>query len=102
MTSLELDRVESRCDACSPVLVTREEDVLGQFARTEIDVVLPFSGGDRNSAIREGFDAVVRVRQDPSLAQVAASLARNSAEDRTAFSRASSRVRTRLATLSRL
>ena len=38
------------------------------------------------------FDAGVRVRQDLSLAQVAASLARNSGEDSPAFSRASSRV----------
>ena len=43
------------------------------------------------------FDAVVRVRQDLFLARVAASLARNSAEDSPAFSRASSRVNSCLA-----
>jgi hypothetical protein len=90
MASLELDRFEARGNPSGSIGITGEEDVLGQFTWTESDVVLPFSGWDRNSAIREGFDAVIRVRQDPSLAQVAAPLARNSAEDSPAFSRASS------------
>ncbi len=90
MAVLELDGFEARGDPCGPIGITGEEDVLGQFAWTESDVVLPFAGWDRNSTIREGFDAGIRVRQDPSLAQVAASLARNSAEDSPAFSRASS------------
>ena len=84
-----------------PIGVTGEEDVLGQFAWTESDVVLPFSGWDRDPAIRRAFDAVVRVRQDLFLAHVAASLARNSAEDSPAFSRASSRVDRAWPTLSR-
>ena len=101
MAVLELDGFEARSDPSGPIGVTREEDVLGQFAWTEPDVVLPFAGRDRNSAIRVGFDAGIRVRQDPSLAQVAASLARNSGEDSPGFSRASSRVDRAVATLSR-
>ena len=92
MSVLELDVVEPRRDPGGPILVAGEEDVLGQFAWTESDVVLPFAGGDRDPAIDGRFDAVIRVRQDLSLAQVAASLARNSAEDSPAFSRASSRA----------
>ena len=71
MSLLELDGFEARGDPGGSVGVTGEEDVLGQFTWTESDVVLPFSGWDRDPAIR-GFDAVVRVRQDLSLAQVAA------------------------------
>src|SRR4026208_350176 len=70
--------------------VAGEEDVLGQFAWTETDVVLPFSGWDRDPAIHGGFGAVVRVRQAQFLARVAASQARTSAEDSPAFSGASS------------
>ena len=73
MAPLELDRVETRGDPGGSVGVTGEEDVLGQFSRSESDVVLPFSNRE--------CDAVIRVRQDLSLAQVAASQARNSAED---------------------
>ena len=54
MPMLELDRFEARGDAGGSVGVTGEEDVLGQFAWTESDVVLPFTGGDRDPAIR-GF-----------------------------------------------
>jgi len=91
VSTLELDGFEARGDPVSAVGVTREEDVLGQFAWPESDVVLPFTVRDRNPAIRWVFDAVVRVRQDLSPRSVAASLARNSAEDSPAFSRASSR-----------
>ena len=60
LTPLELDRVETRGDPGGPIWVTGEEDVLGQLAGAECDVVLPFP--DREC------DAVVRVRQDrPSL-----------------------------------
>ena len=92
MSMLELDGFEARGDAGGPVRVAGEEDVLGQFAWSEPDVVLPFSCWDRDPAIRRVFDAVIRVRQDLFLARVAASLARNSAEDSPAFSRASSSV----------
>ena len=98
---LELDGIETRGDPGGSVGVTGEEDVLGQFAWTETDVVLPFSGRDRDPAIQRGFDAVVRVRQAQFLAQVAASQARNSAEDSPAFSRASSSVDRAVVTLSR-
>ena len=57
MSMLELDRFEARGDAGGPIGVTGEEDVLGQFAWTESDVVLPFSGWDRDPAIRGAFDA---------------------------------------------
>ena len=101
MSVLELDGFEARGDPGGPIWVTGEEDVLGQFTWTEPDVVLPFSGGDRDPAIRSAFDAVIRVRQDLFLAHGAASLARNSAEDSPAFSRASSRVDRARPTLSR-
>ena len=45
MPVLHLDRVEARSDPGGPVRVTGEEDVLGQVAWTESDVVLPFSVG---------------------------------------------------------
>ena len=51
MPVLELDRVEARGDTGGPVRIAGEEDVLGQFAWAETDVVLPFSGRDRNAAI---------------------------------------------------
>ena len=54
MSMLELDGVEARGDPGGSIGVTGEEDVLGQFAWTESDVVLPFSGWDRDPAIR-GF-----------------------------------------------
>ena len=92
MSVLELDGIEARGDPGGSVGVAGEEDVLGQFSWAESDVVLPFSRRDRDPAIREVFDAGIRVRQDRSLAHVAASLARNSAEDSPAFSRASSWV----------
>src|SRR5262249_55011481 len=53
---LDLDGIEARGDPSGPVRVSGEEDVLGQFSRSEPDVVLPFSGG-------EGY-AGIRVRQD--------------------------------------
>ena len=53
---LELDVVEARGDPGGPIGVPGEEDVLGQFTRSESDVVLPFSCG-------EGY-AGIRVRQD--------------------------------------
>ena len=68
MSVLELDGFEARGDPGGPIGVTGEEDVLGQFTWTESDVVLPFSGWDRDPAIRGAFDAVVRVRQDRFLA----------------------------------
>ena len=92
MSLFDFDGFEARSDAGGSIGVTGEEDVLGQFPWAESDVVLPFAGWDRDPAIRRVFDAVVRVRQDRFLAQVAASLARNSAEDSPAFSRASSRA----------
>ncbi len=48
---LHLDRVEARGDPGGPILVTGEEDVLGQVARAESDVVLPVPFGDRDPAI---------------------------------------------------
>ena len=66
MPMLQLDRIESRRDSGGSVGVTGEEDVLGQVARAESDVVLPFSGWDRDPAIRRAFDAGIRVRQDRS------------------------------------
>src|SRR6185436_1764495 len=63
---LELDRIEARGDPWRPVLVPGEEDVLGQFARSESDVVLPFTFWDRDPAVSRRLDAGVRVRQDPS------------------------------------
>ena len=54
MSMLELDGFEARGDPGGSIGVTGEEDVLGQFAWTESDVVLPFSGWDRDPAIR-GF-----------------------------------------------
>src|SRR5205807_2150134 len=53
---LALDVVEACRDPAGPIWVTGEEDVLGQFTRSEPDVVLPFSD-------REGY-AGIRVRQD--------------------------------------
>jgi hypothetical protein len=82
---LQLDGIEARCDAAGSLGVTGEEDVLGQFTWTESDVVLPFSGWDRDPAIQRGFDAGIRVRQDRSLDRVAVPQARNSAEDSPAF-----------------
>ena len=52
MSMLELDGFEARCDAGGSIGVTGEEDVLGQLTWTEPDVVLPFSGRDRDPAIR--------------------------------------------------
>ena len=56
MAPLELDIVETRGDPVRSIGVAGEEDVLGQFTRSESDVVLPFSCG-------EGY-AGIRVRQD--------------------------------------
>ena len=44
MAALELDAVEAGGDAGGAVRVAGEEDVLGQLAWAEPDVVLPFSG----------------------------------------------------------
>ena len=44
-------------DPLDAVLVAGEEDVVGQLARAEPDVVLPLTGGD--------CDAGIRVRQGP-------------------------------------
>ena len=85
MSVLELDGFEARGDPGRPIGVAGEEDVLGQFTWTESDVVLPFSGWDRDPAIQRGFDAGIRVRQDRSLARLAVPQARNSAEDSPAF-----------------
>ena len=87
---LELDGIEARCDPGGSIRVAGEEDVLGQVSRSESDVVLPFPFWDRYPAISRAIDAGFRVRQDLSLAHVAASLARNSAEDRPLFVRESS------------
>jgi hypothetical protein len=81
MPVLDLDVVEPRGDQGGPVGVTGEEDVLGQIAWPESDVVLPFSDRER--------DAGIRVRQDLVPRSDHASLARNSGEDRAPFSRAS-------------
>ena len=90
MSVLELDRIEARGDPGGPVLVPGEEDVLGQFARSESDVVLPFPFRDRDAAVTGVFDAGFRVRQDLSSLTFPASLARNSGEDSPAILRASS------------
>ena len=90
MSVLELDGIEARGDPGGPIRVPGEEDVLGQVSRSESDVVLPFPFRDRDPAISGTIDAGIRVRQDLSLAHVAASLARNSGEDRLPFVRASS------------
>jgi hypothetical protein len=87
---LELDGIEARRYPGCPIRVAGEEDVLGQVSRSESDVVLPFPFWDRNTAISWAIDAGFRVRQNLSLAHVAASLARNSAEDRPRFVRESS------------
>ena len=55
---LALDGLEAGGDPCGPILVAGEEDVLGQLAWPEADVVLPFARRER--------DAVVRVRQAPA------------------------------------
>jgi hypothetical protein len=91
MPVLELDRIEARADTGGSVGVAGEEDVLGQFAWAETDVVLPFSDRGRYPAIPEAVYAGIRVRQDRFLSPMAASLARNSAEDSPAPERASSR-----------
>ena len=70
---LELDAVEAGGDAVGPVRVAGEEDVLGQFARAESDVVLPLAGRER--------DAGVRVRQGFSLSCPRFHEARNPPED---------------------
>ena len=57
--ALELDVVEQPGDLGGAVGVAGEEEVLGQLAGAEIDVVLPLPVGER--------DAVVRVRQEPVL-----------------------------------
>lgn len=77
MPMLHLDRVEAGGDAGGPILVTGEEDELGQVARSEPDVVLPFAFRDRDTAITWAVNAGIRDRQGLSLARVAASLARN-------------------------
>ena len=59
MTLLDLDVVEASGDPGGAIRVTGEEDVLGQFTRSESDVVLPFSD-------REGY-AGIRVRQTSTL-----------------------------------
>ena len=64
MPSLELDRFEARGDQRRSIGITGEEDVLGQFARPEFDVVLPFSGADRDPAIWV-YDAVTRTSNSP-------------------------------------
>ena len=64
MPSFELDVVEQPADPGRSIWVTGEEDVLGQFAWTETDVVLPFSEWGRNPAIPEVIDAGFRVRQN--------------------------------------
>jgi hypothetical protein len=61
---LELDRIEARADPGGSVGITGEEDVLGQFAWTETDVVLPLSEWGRYPAIPEAIDAGFRVRQN--------------------------------------
>ena len=68
---LQLDGIEARGDPGGPVMVAGEEDVLGQVARSESDVVLPFTVRDRDAAISGRIDAGIRVRQDLSLAHVA-------------------------------
>jgi len=55
MALAHLDVCQARSDALDPILVAGEEDVLGQLAWSEADVVLPF-------AIRKR-DAGIRVRQ---------------------------------------
>ena len=56
MPVLELDGIETCGNTRCPIGVAGEEDVLGQLAGAESDVVLPFSHGE--------CDAVIRVRQD--------------------------------------
>ena len=47
----ELDAVEQGGHAVDAVLVAGEEDVVGQLAWSEADVVLPVAGGDRDPGI---------------------------------------------------
>src|SRR5262245_43276240 len=82
MPALELDVVEQPGDPGGSVWVAGEEEVLGQFAGAEIDVVLPLPNGER--------DAVIRVRQEPVLLLIRPRL-RNSIKRKRGFERASSR-----------
>ena len=52
MPVLELDAVQSCGDPWGAVWIAGEEDVLGQFAGTEPDVVLPLPHGKRDAGIR--------------------------------------------------
>jgi hypothetical protein len=90
MLLLELDRIEARADPGGSVWIAGEEDVLGQFAWTETDVVLPFSGRGRDPAIPRLSTRVSAFGKTDSLSPMAASLARNSGEDSPARERASS------------
>ncbi len=47
-----LDVGQPRGDALDAILVAGEEDVLGQFAWSECDVVLPFAVGKRDAGVR--------------------------------------------------
>src|SRR3970040_1367743 len=53
MASLQLDRVEAGRDLGGSVGVAGEEDVLGQLSGAEIDVVLPFTDGERDAVVRD-------------------------------------------------
>ena len=79
--------IEARGDAGGPVLVAGEQDVLGEFAGSESDVVLPFAGGDRDPAVRGASTRGSAFgKTDPSLrdcfagAKLAARIARRSDE----------------------
>ena len=85
MPVLELDGFEARGDPGGPIGVAGEEDVLGQVTWAESDVVLPFSGWDRDPAIRGVSTRVSAFGKTAPSLSVAASLARNSAEDSPAF-----------------
>ena len=77
MAVAELDLVEVRGDPLDPILGPGEEDVVGELARAQPDVILPFAGLDR--------DAGVRVRQElaPSMPRARSALA--APEDRGRF-----------------
>ena len=85
MPALELDVVEQPGDAGGSIWVAGEEEVLGQFAGAEIDVVLPLPCGKR--------DAVVRVRQKPALLLVRPRLRNSGGSVSTVLERASSTIR---------
>jgi hypothetical protein len=56
MTALELDALEALRDLRRPVLVARQQDVLGQLAPGQVDVVLLVGIGQRDRSFRNRRD----------------------------------------------